>query len=56
MTKRALEDLDKADVLELNNTFTLTICGDVQYILDDYQRASEAIEKVHHLQPNDHSI
>jgi tetratricopeptide (TPR) repeat protein len=52
----ALEDLDKANVLELNNTFTLTIHGDFQHMLDDYQGASETIDKVHHLQPTDHSI
>ncbi|CAM6045188.1 unnamed protein product [Sphagnum compactum] len=49
----ALEDLDKADVLEPNNAFTLT---SLKYMLDDYQGALETINKVHHLQPNDHLI
>jgi hypothetical protein len=32
----ALEDLDKADVLELNNAFIFKWCGDVKRILKDY--------------------
>jgi uncharacterized protein HemY len=31
-------------------------CRIVKYMLDDYQRALENINKVHHLQPNDHLI
>ncbi|CAK9860852.1 unnamed protein product [Sphagnum jensenii] len=52
----ALEDLDKADVIERNNAFTLMSYGMVKYELDDYQGALETIDKVHHLQPNDHLI
>jgi len=37
--QRTLEDLDKADVLEPNNAFTLTIRGDVKSMLNDYQGA-----------------
>jgi len=32
----ALEDLDKADVLEPNNAFTLKNCGDAKRMLHDY--------------------
>jgi len=35
----ALEDLDKADVLEPNNAFTLRTRGIVKNMLDDYQGA-----------------
>jgi hypothetical protein len=34
----ALEDLDKANVLEPYNVFTLGICGNVKMFLANYQR------------------
>jgi hypothetical protein len=34
----ALEDLDKANVLEPNDVFILTIHGNVKYMLDDYHK------------------
>jgi hypothetical protein len=33
--EKALEDLDKADVLEPNDAFTLRVRGDVKRMLDD---------------------
>jgi len=52
----ALEDLDKADVLDPNNAFTLRTRGHVKYYLDDYQGALEIMDKVYDLEPNDHFI
>jgi tetratricopeptide (TPR) repeat protein len=46
----ALEDLEKADVLEPNNAFTLTVRGNVKRILHDYQGASEDLDKANVLQ------
>jgi len=48
----ALEDLDKADALESNNAFTLTICGDVKKMLHDYQGALEELDKINVLEQN----
>jgi len=48
-----LEDLDKADVLEPNNAFTLRIRGDVKRILNDYQGALEDLDEADVLEPND---
>ncbi len=48
----ALEDLDKADVLEPNNTSTLNNRGDVKMMLKEYQGALEDLDKVDVLQPN----
>jgi tetratricopeptide (TPR) repeat protein len=48
----ALEDLDKAHVLEPNNAFTLTIRGDVKRALKEYQRTLEDLNEVHVLEPN----
>ncbi len=50
-----LEDLDKADVLEPNNAFTLMICGFVNYMLGDYQGALEDLDEVDVLEPNNAS-
>jgi len=47
-----LEDLDKADVLEPNNVFTLRSRGKVKYMLDDNQRALEDFDKANVLEPN----
>jgi tetratricopeptide (TPR) repeat protein len=47
-----LEDLDKADVLEPNNIFTLQCCGNVKMILKDYQRALKDLDKVDVFEPN----
>jgi hypothetical protein len=47
-----MEDLDKADVLELNNIFTLQCCLNVKKILKDYQRALKDLDKVDILEPN----
>jgi tetratricopeptide (TPR) repeat protein len=49
----ALEDLDKADVLQPNNAFTLRICGDVKRILKDYHGTLEDLDKADVLEPND---
>jgi tetratricopeptide (TPR) repeat protein len=48
----ALENLDKADVLEPNNAFTLGNCGNVKKMLKDYQGALEDLDKVYVLEPN----
>jgi hypothetical protein len=48
-----LQDLDKANVLEPNNVFTLTIRGDVKYSLDDYKGALEDLDKVDVHEAND---
>jgi tetratricopeptide (TPR) repeat protein len=50
-----LEDLDKADVLEPNNAFTLMVCGDVKRNLEDYVGALEDLNKVDVLEPNNAS-
>jgi tetratricopeptide (TPR) repeat protein len=42
----ALEDFDKADVLEPNDAYTLKNHGDVKYMLDDYQGALEALTRL----------
>jgi tetratricopeptide (TPR) repeat protein len=46
-----LEDLDKADVLEPNNAFTLKSRGDVKYMLKEYQGALEDLDKADVLEP-----
>jgi len=48
----ALKDLNKANVLELNNEFTLKWCGDVKKTLKDYQGTLENLDKVDVLEPN----
>ncbi|KAH8955755.1 hypothetical protein BDL97_07G003500 [Sphagnum fallax] len=48
----ALEDLDKADVLEPNDAFTLSVRGKVKRMLDDYQGALEDLDKADVLEPN----
>jgi tetratricopeptide (TPR) repeat protein len=52
----ALEDLDKADVLEPNDVFTLISHAYTNWSLNNYQIALEVMEKVLVLQPNDHLI
>jgi hypothetical protein len=47
-----LEDLDKVDVLEPNNAFTLQICEEVKKILHDSQGALEDFDKAHVFKPN----
>jgi hypothetical protein len=42
----ALEDLEKADVLESNNVSTLRIHGDVKSNLEDYVGTFEDLDKV----------
>jgi tetratricopeptide (TPR) repeat protein len=49
--QRALQDLDKVNVLEPNNAFTLQCCGDVEKILKDYQRALKDIDMLMFLNP-----
>ncbi|KAH8962719.1 hypothetical protein BDL97_05G115300 [Sphagnum fallax] len=49
----ALEDLNKADVLEPNDAFTLRSRGDVKGMLKDYKGALEDLNKANVLQPND---
>jgi len=48
----ALENLDKANVLEPNNAFTLEIRGDVKKMLHDYHGALEDLHRAHVLEPN----
>jgi tetratricopeptide (TPR) repeat protein len=48
----ALQDLDKADVLEPNHAITLQIRGDVKILLGDYQGALQEFDKAHVLEPN----
>jgi tetratricopeptide (TPR) repeat protein len=48
----ALQDLDKADFLEPNNTFILQSHGDVKNMLKDYQGALEDLHKANVLEPN----
>ncbi|KAH8947331.1 hypothetical protein BDL97_11G035200 [Sphagnum fallax] len=48
----ALEDLDKADVLEPNNAFTLKTRGDVKRMLKEYPGALEDLDKAYVLEPN----
>jgi len=47
-----LEDLDKDDVLEPNNDFTLKWHGDVKRTLKDYQGTLENLDKVDVLELN----
>jgi tetratricopeptide (TPR) repeat protein len=47
-----LKDLDKADVVEPNNAFTLKVCGDVKKDLQDYQGALEDLDKADVFEPN----
>jgi tetratricopeptide (TPR) repeat protein len=48
----ALEDLDKANVLQPNNADTLKVCGAIKRMLNDYQGALEDLDKANVLQPN----
>jgi tetratricopeptide (TPR) repeat protein len=50
--QRALEDLDKADVLEPNDAFTLRNRGVVKMMLKEYQGALEDLDKADVLEPN----
>jgi hypothetical protein len=55
MSKGSLEnikDLDKADVLEPNNAFTLRTRGTVKNMLDDYQGTLEDLDKADVIEPN----
>ncbi len=47
----ALEDLDKVDVLEPNNAFTLQRHGEMKIMLKDYQGALEDLDKADVLEP-----
>jgi tetratricopeptide (TPR) repeat protein len=47
-----LNDLDKADVLEPNDAFTLRSRGDVKKMLKDYQGALNDLDKADVLEPN----
>ncbi|CAK9273806.1 unnamed protein product [Sphagnum jensenii] len=49
----ALKDLDKANVLEPNDAFTLRKRGDAKRMLKDYQGALEDLNKADVLEPND---
>jgi hypothetical protein len=49
--QRTLQELDKVDVFELNNTSIWRIHGGVEYMLDDYQGALEDLDKVNVLEP-----
>jgi tetratricopeptide (TPR) repeat protein len=48
----ALQDLDKADFLEPNNTFILQSHGDVKNMLKDYQETLENLNKANFFEPN----
>ncbi len=50
--QKALEDLDKADVLKPNDAFTLRDRGEVKRMLDDYQGALADLDKANVLEPN----
>ncbi len=47
-----MEDLDKADVLEPNNAFTLMSRGNVKRMLKEYGGALEDLDKADVLEPN----
>jgi chaperonin cofactor prefoldin len=47
-----LKDLDKVDVLEPNNAFTLRSRADVKMMLEDCQKALEDLDKVDVPKPN----
>jgi len=47
-----LKDLDKVDVLEPNNAFTLQSRADVKMMLEDCQKALEDLDKVDVPKPN----
>jgi hypothetical protein len=51
-----LEDLNKANVFEPNNVFTLIIHAYTNWNLNNYQIALETMEKVHVLKPNNNFI
>jgi len=53
--QRTLEDLDKVDVLEPNNAFTLRSRGNVKRMLKEYQGALEDRNKVNVLDQTMHS-
>jgi tetratricopeptide (TPR) repeat protein len=50
--QRTLEDLDKVDVLEPNNAFTLQFRGNVKRTLEDGQGTLEDFDKAVILEPN----
>jgi tetratricopeptide (TPR) repeat protein len=52
----ASEDLDKANVLEPNNAFTLTDYAHTNWSLNNYQVALEAMDKLHRLKTTDYFI
>jgi 5-methylcytosine-specific restriction endonuclease McrBC regulatory subunit McrC len=49
--QEAIEDFDKVDVLESNNTFPLRTHEDLKKMLHDYQGALKDLDKVHVLEP-----
>jgi tetratricopeptide (TPR) repeat protein len=48
----ALEDLDKVNVLDLNNASTLRSRGDVKRMLQEYQGPLKDLDKANVLEPN----
>jgi len=44
--QEALQDLEKAHILEPNNVFIVTMHGDVKRTLKDYQITLEDLEKI----------
>jgi tetratricopeptide (TPR) repeat protein len=50
----ALEDIDKANVLDLNNASTLRSGADVKYMLDDNQGALKDFDKADFLNQTMH--
>jgi regulator of sirC expression with transglutaminase-like and TPR domain len=50
--KKLWKDLDKVDVLEPNNAFTLRTRAHVKNTLKDYEGALEDLDKVNVLEPN----
>jgi tetratricopeptide (TPR) repeat protein len=52
----ALEDLDKADVIDPNNAITLQRHTNVKMMVKDYQGTLEDLDKVDVLEPNNASF
>jgi hypothetical protein len=47
-----MDDLNKANLLELNTTFILNTLGDVKMMMNDYQGVSKDLNETNVLEPN----
>jgi hypothetical protein len=47
-----MDDLNKANLLELNSTFILNTLGDVKMMMNDYQGVLKDLNEVDVLDPN----